>query len=208
MKESKITALYERLSVDDGYTDNTESNSIQNQKLQLEEYARANGFTNITYYTDDGESGRFFDRENYVRMMNDIENGKVGVCIVKDVSRIGRDYIRVGLCMETMRINGVRLINAATGDMDAWKKHSRLSLGGTNHTPLDFFLNQHKTVKELVFCLDNDSAGRTAAVSLARKYADKGYYTRLELPTGKDHNEDLQALKRTKTHNIRKENYI
>jgi DNA invertase Pin-like site-specific DNA recombinase len=107
MNNTKITALYERLSVDDGQTDNSESNSIQNQKLQLEEYAKANGFKNIVHYTDDGESGRFFDRAGYVKMMEDIEGGKVGICITKDVSRIGRDYIKVGLCMETMRLNGV-----------------------------------------------------------------------------------------------------
>ena len=109
MRETKITALYERLSVDDGQSDN-ESNSIQNQKLQLAEYAKAHGFTNIVHYTDDGESGRFFDRAGYVKTMEDIESGKIAVCITKDVSRIGRDYIRVGMSMETMRINGVRLI--------------------------------------------------------------------------------------------------
>ena len=110
MNNTEITALYERLSVDDGQSDNSESNSIQNQKLLLEEYAKANGFKNIVHYTDDGESGRFFDRPGYVKMMEDIESGKVAICITKDVSRIGRDYIRVGLCMETMRVNGVRLI--------------------------------------------------------------------------------------------------
>ena len=98
MKKTKITALYERLSVEDER--DTESVSIENQKLQLAEYAKANGFTNIVHYTDDGESGRFFDRAGYVKMMEDIENGRVAVCITKDVSRLGRDYIRVGLCMD------------------------------------------------------------------------------------------------------------
>ena len=107
--KNEITALYERLSVDDGQAEN-ESNSIQNQKLQLEEYAKANGFKNIVHYTDDGESGRFFDHPGYVRMMNDIEDGKVAICVCKDISRIGRDYVRVGMAMETMRVNGVRLI--------------------------------------------------------------------------------------------------
>jgi DNA invertase Pin-like site-specific DNA recombinase len=110
MSKTKITALYERLSVDDGHTDNTESNSIQNQKIQLEDYAKACGFKNIVHYTDDGESGRFFDRPGYVQMMQDIEDGKVAICCTKDISRIGRDYIRVGMAMETMRVNGVRLI--------------------------------------------------------------------------------------------------
>jgi len=73
------------------------------------------------------------------------------------------------------------------------KKHSRLSLSGTSDTAMFFFLNQHKDVKELVFCLDNDKAGRESATALARKYADMGYKTRLVFPQGKDFNEDLQA---------------
>ena len=72
-----------------------------------------------------------------------------------------------------------------------WKQHNRLSLAGTSDTAIPFFLNQHKTVKELVFCLDNDNAGREASIQLLRKYADKGYYARIELPQGKDFNEEL-----------------
>ena len=99
------------------------------------------------------------------------------------------------------------LENAATGDPDAWKRHNRLSLSGTSDGALDFFLNQRPSVRELVFCLDNDPAGLVAAATMARKYADMGYQTRLELPRGKDFNEDLQALraqiqaeKRTQSH--------
>jgi hypothetical protein len=87
------------------------------------------------------------------------------------------------------------LEKATTGNAEAWQQHHRLSLSGTSDNALPLFLNQHKAVKELVFCLDNDTAGREAAVSMARKYADKGYKTRLESPQGKDFNEDLQALK-------------
>lgn len=86
------------------------------------------------------------------------------------------------------------LVNAATGDRDAWKRHNRLSLAGTSDAALPFFLNKHNTVKELIFCLDNDPAGREAAAIMARKYAGKGLQTRLEFPKGKDFNEDLQAL--------------
>jgi hypothetical protein len=86
------------------------------------------------------------------------------------------------------------LENAATGDRDAWKRQYRLSLAGTSDAALPFFLNQHKAVSELIFCLDNDGPGREAAVSLARKYAEKGFQARIELPDGKDFNEDLQAL--------------
>ena len=76
-------------------------------------------------------------------------------------------------------------------DGSAWLKHSRLSLAGTSPTAMLFLLNKHKTIKELVFCLDNDRAGREAAINMARIYAGIGYHTRLELPTSKDYNLDL-----------------
>ena len=85
---SKITALYSRLSVGDEDRDGGESNSIQNQKIFLENYARGQHLTNIRHYIDD-ESGRFFDRSAYSRMMDDVENGKIGVCIMKDLTRWG-----------------------------------------------------------------------------------------------------------------------
>jgi hypothetical protein len=78
----------------------------------------------------------------------------------------------------------------------AWRTHHRLSLSGTGDTAIPFFLNQHKEVKELVFCLDNDKAGQEAAAALVRKYADKGYTARIRQPIGKDFNEDLQSQKR------------
>ena len=78
---SKITALYSRLSVGDEDRDGGESNSIQSQKTFLENYARGQHLTNIRHYIDDDESGRFFDRSAYSRMMDDVENGKIGVCI-------------------------------------------------------------------------------------------------------------------------------
>ena len=86
---SKITALYSRLSVGDEDRDGGESNSIQNQKYFLENYARGQHLTNIRHYIDDDESGRFFDRSAYSRMMDDVENGKIGVCIMKDLTRWG-----------------------------------------------------------------------------------------------------------------------
>ena len=95
-KYGKITALYSRLSVGDEDRDGGESNSIQNQKIFLENYARQLKLTNIRHYIDDDESGRFFDRSGYARMMEDIENGKIGVCIMKDLTRWGRDYLQVG----------------------------------------------------------------------------------------------------------------
>ena len=98
---SKITALYSRLSVGDEDRDGGESNSIQNQKIFLENYARGQHLTNIRHYIDDDESGRFFDRSAYSRMMDDVENGKIGVCIMKDLTRWGRDYLQVSLGIST-----------------------------------------------------------------------------------------------------------
>jgi len=107
-----ITALYERLSRDDELQG--PSNSIKNQQTILEDYARKNGFSNIVHYTDDGISGTRFDRPGFVKLMDDIEAGKVGIVLCKDTSRLGRDYLRVGMFMETLRQKDVRLI--ALGD--------------------------------------------------------------------------------------------
>ena len=107
---TKITALYERLSIGDEQRNGGDSNSIKNQKLQLESYAKQQGFTNIKHYTDDDESGRFFDRGGYTQMMEDVENGKIGIVVMKDLTRWGRDYLQVGNAMETFRRNDVRFI--------------------------------------------------------------------------------------------------
>lgn len=106
----KITALYSRLSVGDGDRGNDESNSIKNQKQMLEDYARQNSFINTKHYIDDDESGRFFDRPAYSKMQGDIKNGEIGVIIVKDMSRWGRDHLQVGMSMEELRKNDVRFI--------------------------------------------------------------------------------------------------
>ena len=82
----KITALYERLSKDDEL--NGESNSITNQKKILEDYAEKNGYANISHYTDDGWSGESFDRPNWKRLIEDVEQGKIGTVIVKDCCAI------------------------------------------------------------------------------------------------------------------------
>ena len=66
--------------------------------------------TNIKHYTDDDESGRFFDRNGYARMMEDVEKGKIGIVVMKDMTRWGRDYLQVGNAMETFRRNDVRFI--------------------------------------------------------------------------------------------------
>jgi len=109
-KHLKITALYERLSVGDERQGKDESNSIKHQKAQLEDYAKQNGFTNIKHYTDDDESGRFFDRNGYQRMIDDIEQGKIGIVIMKDLTRWGRSHVQVGQAMEFFRQHNVRFI--------------------------------------------------------------------------------------------------
>ena len=98
--ESKnlITAIYCRLSQEDDLQG--ESNSIKNQKLILQQYAEQHRFPNIQFYVDDGYSGANFNRPDFKRMMNDIEQGKVGIVIVKDQSRLGRDYLQTGMLME------------------------------------------------------------------------------------------------------------
>jgi DNA invertase Pin-like site-specific DNA recombinase/phage host-nuclease inhibitor protein Gam len=109
-QNSKITALYSRLSVGDEDRDGGESNSIQNQKIFLESYAKQQQLINVKHYIDDDESGRFFDRSGYARMMDDVEKGKVGIVIMKDLTRWGRDYLQVGNAMEKFRRNNVRFI--------------------------------------------------------------------------------------------------
>lgn len=79
-----------------------DSNSIVNQKKMLEDYAKQNGYTNIEHFTDDGYSGGSFDRPDWKRMVAGIEDGSIGTVIVKDMSRIGRDYLQVGFYTEVM----------------------------------------------------------------------------------------------------------
>ena len=110
----KITALYERLSRDDELTG--ESNSIINQKKMLEDYAAQHGYTNIRHYTDDGYSGGSFDRPGWKRMLEDVEEGRVSTIAVKDMSRVGRDYLQVGFYTEVLfREKGVHFIAISNG---------------------------------------------------------------------------------------------
>lgn len=98
MQTGKITALYARFSFDDGI--DTESGSIEHQKALLKNYAESNGFTNLSYYADDGYTGTNFNRPDFQRMMDDIKNGFVETVIVKDMSRLGRNYLMVGQYVE------------------------------------------------------------------------------------------------------------
>jgi DNA invertase Pin-like site-specific DNA recombinase len=122
MSKKTITALYERLSRDDELQG--ESNSISNQKKQLEDYAKQNGLPNPIHFTDDGISGTCFDRPGFLEMMKQVEEGNIKYICVKDMSRLGRDYLKVGEVMEIFRKKEVRLIavndgvDTARGDDD------------------------------------------------------------------------------------------
>lgn len=111
---AKITALYERLSRDD--EQQGESNSIINQKQYLEEYAKRQGFSNIRHFTDDGISGTTFEREGFQKLIAEVEAGNVSTVIVKDMSRLGRNYLKVGFYTDIMFPDkGVRFIAVNNG---------------------------------------------------------------------------------------------
>ena len=108
-RTSKITALYERLSRDDEQAG--ESNSIQNQKKYLEEYARQHGLRNIRHFYDDGYSGTNFNRPGFAALLEEVEAGRVETLMVKDLSRFGRNYLQVGYYTEILfPKKGVRFI--------------------------------------------------------------------------------------------------
>ena len=99
-QSDKITAIYCRLSRDDELVG--ESNSIVNQKAILNRYAKDQGFRNIQYFVDDGYSGANFNRPDWQRMIELVENDKIGIILAKDMSRIGRNYLEVGIYTEML----------------------------------------------------------------------------------------------------------
>ena len=114
MSKEKITALYERLSRDD--ENQGESNSITNQKKYLEDFARSRGFKNIRHFTDDGYTGTNFNRPGFNAMLEEIKAGNVAVVAIKDMSRIGRNYLQVGFYTEILfPEKGVRFIAVNNG---------------------------------------------------------------------------------------------
>lgn len=115
MKQSdKITALYCRLSRDD--ESQGDSNSIVNQKAYLSRYAKEHSFRNTEFFVDDGYTGANFQRPDWQRMMALVEEGKIGTIITKDMSRIGRNYLEVGMYTEiTFPQNNVRFIAVNSG---------------------------------------------------------------------------------------------
>ena len=117
-ENNKLTALYCRLSRDDELQG--DSNSIRNQKAILQKYADDNGFRNTEFFVDDGYSGTNFDRPDWQRLIATAENGMVGTVIVKDMSRLGRDYLKVGYYTEVffpgMDIRFIAINNGVDSD--------------------------------------------------------------------------------------------
>ena len=124
-EEIKITALYERLSRDDEQSG--ESNSIQNQKKYLEEYARQHGLRNIRHFYDDGYSGTNFNRPGFAALLEEVEAGRVETLVVKDLSRLGRNYIEVGRLTEEFFPNhDIRLV-AVSDNIDTDEGENELA---------------------------------------------------------------------------------
>ena len=141
--DNKITALYARLSRDDELAG--DSNSILNQKAILSKYAKENGFKNPLFFVDDGYRGTNFERPSWTELIEKVENGEVSALIVKDMSRLGRDYLKVGFYTEVLFVEkGVRFIAINNG------------VDSANQTDSDFtpFLNIIKNIICLgrVFC--------------------------------------------------------
>ena len=132
MRNEKITPLYEHLSRDDELQG--ESNSISNQKQMLEDFARRNGLPNPTHFTEDGISGTRFARPGFLAIMEEVEAGRVEAIVIKDMSRLGRDYLKVGQVMEVLRQRGVRLI-AINDGVDSLK-------GDDDFTPFRNIMNE------------------------------------------------------------------
>jgi len=133
MNSEKLKIAYERLSRDD--EQQGESNSITNQKMLLEDYAARHGYTNLTHLTDDGYSGTRWDRPDMVRLIDEVERDNVELVLVKDMSRLGRDHLRVGLLLEQFRERGVRFI-AINDNVDTDK-------GMDDFTPFRNIINPH-----------------------------------------------------------------
>ena len=123
-----ITALYARLSQEDAL--DGESNSIANQKKILLKYATDNHFSNPTFFIDDGVSGVTFDRPGWNEMIRLAEAGKVQTVIVKDMSRMGRDYLKVGYYTETLwtrtqKADHETVLSLFSGTRELWGLHFR-----------------------------------------------------------------------------------
>lgn len=103
-------ALYCRLSVDDGNYGG--SVSIETQKILLEQYCKDHKITEYTFYCDDGYSGTNFERPSFKKMLSEIDNGRVNLVIVKDLSRFGRNYVETGMYVQQFTDSNIRFVAA------------------------------------------------------------------------------------------------
>lgn len=157
-------ALYCRLSKDDDSS--MESTSISTQKLILESYCNNHGFQIYDYYIDDGYSGTNFDRPSFERMLNDIDNGKINMIITKDLSRLGRDYIKTGYYTEIyFKRKEIRYI-AVNDNYDSEMENDDI-------VPFKNILND---------MYSKDISRKIK--SSKREYAKKGYFTGAQPPYG------------------------
>ena len=123
-QSEKITALYCRLSRDDEFAKPTvyatgDSNSIVNQKAILSKYAKDNNFQNTEFFVDDGFSGTNFQRPGWEKLIALVEDNQVGTIIVKDMSRLGRDYLKVGFYTEIMFVEKALALSRSTTELTA-----------------------------------------------------------------------------------------
>ena len=133
-QSEKITALYCRLSRDDELQG--DSNSIVNQKNILEKYANDNNFSNIRFFVDDGFSGTNFNRPSWTELLSLIEDNQIGTLIVKDMSRLGRDYLKVGFYTEVLFVEkNIRFI-AINNNIDSANQM------GSDFTPFLNLMNE------------------------------------------------------------------
>ena len=156
----KITALYCRLSRDDELQG--DSNSILNQKAILQKYADDNGFTNTQCFVDDGYSGTTFDRPAWNQLSAMIDEGLIGTIIVKDMSRLGRDYLQVGMYTEMVFPNADIRFIAINNGVD--------SINGTENDMTPFINIRQSMRNSLLKCKSwKASAARTKENALRRK---------------------------------------
>lgn len=167
----KITALYCRYSKDDGL--DSDSNSIVHQKSILCEYANNHGFTNYRFYVDDGYTGLNFNRPGFKSMLDDVQSNVVGTIIIKDMSRLGRNYLLVGQYTEMVFPNhGVRLIALGDGIDSA--------VGNTDMLPFTNLINEWyardiSRKDRAVFRNKGNAGGRlTTHVAYGYKKAENG----------------------------------
>jgi len=169
MNMEKVTILYERLSRDDG--EDSVSNSIQNQRQLLEDYAERNNLKPYRHIQDDGWSGTVWNRPGWQELITEVEAGRVQNIVVKNLDRMGRDYLRVGLYMEQFRDSGVRLI-AVNDAIDT-------DLGEDDFTPFRAILAEWYA---------RDTSKKIRAVFNSRMEA--GYHCSGSIPYGYLHDPD------------------